>query len=63
MWLSSYLRSTSKLINESYNSAQSLRDLERVWVADVQSNLKEALLLLVGNKADVDDEVKTRSQR
>lgn len=61
MSLSSYLRSTSKLIIESCNSAQSLRDLERVWVADVQSNLKEALLLLVGNKADVDDEVKTRS--
>ena len=45
------------------HSAQSLRDLERVWIADVQASLKDALLILVGNKADVDDEVRTRSQR
>ncbi|TNV77594.1 hypothetical protein FGO68_gene15211 [Halteria grandinella] len=45
------------------NNAQSLRDLERVWIADVQANLKDAFLVLVGNKADVDDELKTRSQR
>ena len=44
-------------------SAQSLRDLERVWIEDVQASLKDALLVLVGNKADVDDEVRTRSQR
>ena len=40
-----------------------MRDLERVWIADVQGSLKDALLILVGNKADVDDETRTRSQR
>ena len=45
------------------SSAQSLRDLEKVWIADVQASLKDALLILVGNKRDVDDEVRTRSQR
>ena len=44
-------------------SAQSLRDLEKIWIADVQANLKDALLILVGNKKDVDDEVRTKSQR
>lgn len=34
-----------------------------MWIADVQANLKDALLILVGNKIDVDDEVRTRSQR
>lgn len=43
------------------SSAQSLRDLEKVWIADVQASLKDALLILVGNKRDVDDEVRTRS--
>ena len=42
-------------------SAQSLRDLEKIWIADVQANLKDALLILVGNKKDVDDEVRTKS--
>jgi len=27
----------------------------------VQANLKDALLILVGNKKDVDDEVRTKS--
>jgi GTPase SAR1 family protein len=40
-----------------------LRDLERVWIGDVQANLKDAFLVLVGNKCDVDDELKTRSTR
>ena len=43
------------------NNAQSLRDLERVWISDVQANLKDAFLVLVGNKSDIDDEVRTRS--
>jgi GTPase SAR1 family protein len=34
-----------------------------VWISDVQASLKDALLILVGNKRDVDDEVRTRSQR
>ena len=34
-----------------------------MWIADVQASLKDALLILVGNKRDVDDEVRTRSQR
>ena len=42
-------------------SAQSLRDLEKIWISDVQANLKDALLILVGNKKDVDDEVRTKS--
>jgi len=44
-------------------SAQTLRDLERVWIGDVQANLKDAFLVLVGNKCDVDDDLKTRSTR
>jgi hypothetical protein len=34
-----------------------------VWIGDVQANLKDAFLVLVGNKCDVDDELKTRSMR
>jgi len=37
--------------------------LEKVWIADVQANLKDTLLILVGNKRDVDDEIRTKSQR
>lgn len=58
------MKSISKSVNLQVNlvySAQSLRDLEKIWIADVQANLKDALLILVGNKKDVDDEVRTRS--
>lgn len=34
-----------------------------MWIADVQGSLKDAMLILVGNKCDVDDETRTRSQR
>ena len=60
---SSFTRLISKPYIFSQSSAQSLRDLEKVWIADVQASLKDALLILVGNKRDVDDEVRTRSQR
>ncbi len=40
-----------------------MRDLEKVWISDVQANLKDAFLVLVGNKADVDDELRTKSSR
>ena len=37
--------------------------MEKIWIADVHANLKDAFLVLVGNKVDVDDEVRTRSMR
>ena len=55
------MKSISKHNFVTLISIQSLKDLERIWVADVQANLKDAFLVLVGNKADVDDELKTRS--
>lgn len=44
-------------------SIQSLKALEVTWIKDIQSNLKDALLILVGNKADIDDSQKHRYKR
>jgi len=37
--------------------------LEKIWISDVQASLKDAFLVLIGNKRDVDDEIRTKSQR
>jgi hypothetical protein len=44
-------------------SIQTLRELESVWIKDIQSSLRDAVLILVGNKADVDDSDGTKSRR
>ena len=59
------MKSISNLFYPSYTqySIQTLRDLESVWIKDIHSSLREAILILVGNKADVDDDEKTKSMR
>jgi len=42
---------------------QTLLDLESVWISDLQANLKDALLILVGNKKDIDENPKIKYTR
>eukprot|EP00347_Sterkiella_histriomuscorum_P009625 403340491 len=58
-----YRGSSCVLLVYEVNSMQSLRDLEQIWIDDIQSSLKDAILILVGNKADIDDNAKHKYKR
>lgn len=45
------------------NSVQSLRNLESVWIDDLHANLKDAQIILVGNKLDIDEDTKLSYKR
>jgi GTPase SAR1 family protein len=40
-----------------------LRNLEDIWIDDLQANLKDAFIILVANKVDIDDKEKTKFRR
>ncbi|CDW86177.1 rab gtpase 2c [Stylonychia lemnae] len=58
-----YRGSSCVLLVYEVNNASTLRDLETIWINDIQSNLKDALIILVGNKADIDENQKTKFKR
>ena len=44
-------------------SAHSLKNLELIWIEDLKANLKDATIILVGNKKDFDSEMSTKFKR
>ena len=40
-----------------------MKNLEDIWIEDLQKSLKDAFIVLVGNKNDIDDEQKTAYKR
>jgi len=41
----------------------SFRHLDAVWIEDLKQNLPDAVLILVGNKVDIEDDSRVKNKR